>query len=83
MLQPYDPYGELEYGDWEDPVNHMLITMCDGCPMCVTWPGKTHDQIRSERLALIARRRAARPTDPSPAEAGTEDRAYWTDRYAG
>ena len=51
---PGDPYGE-EYGDWEDPINHMMITMCTGCAMCESWEGQSHEQIRAERRAAVAK----------------------------
>lgn len=55
-----DPYG-LEYGDWEEPYGH---DDCTGCAMCAAWEGRSYEQIRAERLADVARRRAAQPASP-------------------
>lgn len=78
----YDPYGE-EYNDgWEDPYRHILLSACTGCPMCITWKGKTSDQIRAERMAQVARRRAREEREPTAGETGREDRAYWADQYS-
>jgi hypothetical protein len=49
-----DPYG-LAYGDWEDPYGH---DYCTGCDMCAPWEGKSYVQIRDERRAAVAARRA-------------------------
>lgn len=53
-VPPGDPYGE-EYGDWEDPINHMMITMCTGCALCSSWEGRSHERIRAERRAAVAK----------------------------
>lgn len=47
-----DPYGE-EYGDWEDPITHSMITMCTGCAMCEPWEGLSYNVIRSDRRAQV------------------------------
>lgn len=52
-----DEYGEA-YGDWEDPYMHTVLTMCTGCDMCAPWEARTYEQIRDERRAEVARRRA-------------------------
>ena len=83
MVAAFDPYGEQEYGDWEDPYNHIFLTMCTGCSMCVAWEGKPYDQIRSERRALVSRRRLASNPEQPISEVGREDCDYWTQRYAG
>lgn len=82
MSTVYDPYGEKEFGDWEDPHVHLLLTGCGGCPMCVTWPGKSYGRIRAERAALVSRRRLAAP-EQTTAEVAREDRNHWSQRYAG
>lgn len=78
-----DRYGEKEYGDWEDPYIHALITMCSGCPMCVTWEGRLYDDIRAEREALVCRRRARTAGEPTTSQVARDDRDYWNERYAG
>lgn len=72
-----DRYGELDYGDWEDPESHLFLTMCDGCPMCVGWPGLTFDQIRAQRVNLVEGRRMRDRPEPTAREIAREDRAYW------
>lgn len=83
MATVHDPYGEMEFGDWEDPYNHVLLTMCTGCPMCVNWEGRTYEEIRAQRLALISRRRLAASPEQTTDEVGQEDRDHWSQRYAG
>jgi hypothetical protein len=48
-----DVYG-MEYGDWEDPVTHMVITMCTGCALCAPWEGRSYEAIRAERIHQVA-----------------------------
>lgn len=83
MVAAYDPYGEKEFGDWEDPYIHLLLDACEGCPTCVTWPGKTYSQIRAERLDLVSRRRLRARPEQTVDEVGREDRNHWSERYAG
>lgn len=56
MTAQTDPYG-YEFGDWEDPQTEH--DYCTGCDMCRPWEGRTHEQIRADRLAQVAARRPA------------------------
>lgn len=72
-----DPYGE-EYDDWEDPYAHAFLTMCTGCALCANWPGKTYDQIRTERINQVEARRLREGRDEeTPDEVARADRAHW------
>jgi hypothetical protein len=55
-LDGEDPYG-LMYGDWQDPFEH-ADDMCTGCDMCRPWEGRPYEQVRDERRAAVAARRA-------------------------
>jgi hypothetical protein len=55
-LDGEDPYG-LMYGDWQDPFEH-ADDMCTGCTMCAPWEGRPYEQVRAERRAAVAARRA-------------------------
>jgi hypothetical protein len=55
-LDAEDPYG-LAYGDWQDPFEH-ADDMCTGCTMCAPWEGRPYEQVRDERRAAVAARRA-------------------------
>lgn len=81
MAAAFDPYG-TEYGDWVDPHTHKLIEQCTGCPTCVGWQGKSVPEIQAARIALVLKRRARDRGEPTAAEIGAEDRAYWSDQYA-
>lgn len=55
-----DPYG-TEYGDWEDPIEHLMVTMCTGCVLCRSWEGRSYESIREERKVMVARWRGLAP----------------------
>lgn len=40
-----------DQSDWEDPWDHLFLTMCTGCAMCAPWEGRTFDDIRAEHDA--------------------------------
>jgi hypothetical protein len=82
MAAVHDPYGETDIGGWEEPFQHILINGCTGCTTCVGWKGKTPEQIRAERLALVSRLRLAAKPEQSAAEAGQEDRDHWNTLYS-
>jgi hypothetical protein len=82
MPPPLDPYGE-EYGDWEDPWNHVFLTECTGCAMCVSWKDRTYEEIKSSRIALVLKRRARETPEPTCQQVAQEDRNYWNDTYSG
>lgn len=74
----YDPYGETDYEDWEDPFVHELLEGCPGCATCVGWKGKTYNQIRVARAGLVVGRRLRAAPEASAREIAREDRDYWT-----
>lgn len=77
----HDPYGELDYGGWEDPFAHKLLRNCPGCVLCVAWDGKTGDQISAARARLVTGRRHLAVTEPTARQVAQEDRDYWNSRY--
>lgn len=78
---PFDPYG-IEYGDWVDPHTHILIEGCTGCPTCVAWKDKLVEEILSERIALVLKRRARENPEPTCQQVAQEDRDHWNDSYS-
>jgi hypothetical protein len=52
-----DLYGQ-EFGDWEDPVVHLTVTLCTGCTLCIPWEGRSYEAIRADRIAQVAAWRA-------------------------
>ena len=78
----FDPHGETDYKDWEEPESHLFHTQCNGCPTCVGWsPGLTFDQIRAQRVNLVEGRRLRDSPEPTAREIAREDRDYWDSRY--
>jgi hypothetical protein len=75
-IPTFDPYGETDYGDWQDPFVHKLLEGCPGCVMCVGWEGKTYDQIRAARISLVVGRRLRDRPEPTAQEIAREDRMW-------
>jgi hypothetical protein len=81
MTRTNDPYGEQDYGAWEDPFVHALLTNCTGCPMCFTWGSKSPAEINADRVGLVMRHRAFVAAEPTARELAQEDRDYWNAAY--
>lgn len=73
----FDPLGETDYGDWEDPFVHKLLRGCPGCARCARWGDKTDHQLRAQRVNLVVGLRLRDRPEPTAREIAQEDRAYW------
>jgi len=72
----FDPYGETDYGDWEDPFVHKLLRQCPGCVICVGWGRRTDDQITAARISLVVGRRLRDTGEPTGSQIAQEDRMW-------